>query len=102
MPKLPSPRPLITPRFFNEFIAVYAQWFVFTSVNILLSFSDDTVSFPVTCETIIDVLPFPEPFPDTEPIPFVLFGFLLIEFMYSSSNVPKDDNDSTLFSVTYL
>ena len=53
--------------------------------------------FPVTCETIIDVLPFPEPFPDTEPIPFVLFGFLLIEFMYLSSNVPKDDNDSTPF-----
>ena len=49
-----------------------------------------------------EVKPFPEPFPDTEPIPFVLFGFLLIEFMYSSSNVPKDDNDSTLFSVTYL
>lgn len=76
---------------------------VFTSVNILLSFSDDTVSFPVTCETIIDVLPFPEPFPDTEPIPFSFYlDFLADRIMYSSSNVPKDDNDSTLFSVTYL
>ena len=71
MPKLPSPRPLITQVTMN--LSSYPNGHVICKY--FMSFSDDTVSFPVTCETIIDVLPFPEPFPDTEPIPFVLLDF---------------------------